>query len=1035
VPDPERHLAAILSADVVGYSRLMARDEEATIRAVTARREEVELRVRQHRGRLSDFTGDNFLAEFASVVQALECAVEIQRAVAVLNADLPPDLKMEFRIGLHLGEIRVQDDRLFGTGVNVAARLESLAEPGGICISGEVHGEVESRLDLGYEDLGARSVKNIPKPVRVYRVRLDDGRPGTPKRAGRSWTRRRIATASAASLIVLAAAGLWLSWPESTGLVQDPAGLGDAPVHPPLPDEPSVVVLPFDNMSGDPEQEYFADGITEDLTTDLSRYPRLFVIARNTAFTYKGSPVRIEEVGRELGVRYAVEGSVRKVGDRVRITAQLIDATSGLHLWSERYDRELVDVFALQDEIVTAILDSAGVEIEEEERRRARRKPSEDLSAYDAFMRGQHHLGLMTRRSIREARRWFERAIELEPRYADAQAALGLTYLFEVQAAWDLSPGRLDRAEEHARRCLELDPLAPGCHLLLAGAMLIGGNAADAIPHAERALELRPSFWGGHMYLGLARVAEGQPQLGLPAIRRAIRLNPRGDVVEDTLAFAQLRAGRVREAVEILERSRAAAPDKIVPRILLASHYGSAGDHALARVLVEEIRAVNPDLTVEQIAKIQGVRGLGSEYVSAAQQNLRRAGLPDRIEAAPDTGAPKAPRRPGIAVLPFCNLSNDPEQEYFSDGVTEDLTAVLSRSPDLLVISRSSSSRYECQPPELKRVGRELGIRYVVEGSVRRAGNRVRITAQLIDADTDVHVWSDSYERVLSPTNVFEIQSDIASEVSSALQLRLFDWEGRRQVSDPNAWDLFIRARYLAGRISSQERLAEINALLERAIELDPEFAPAHGLLAFLYAGVHQYSGDPDLLDRAEAAARRSLALDSNDATGHLGLAAAYEHTGRLTDAIREANRAIELSPSLDSAHVILGLSQLKLGQREEARRSFDRVLLLNPRFPTAFFWVGRGTLHYLEGEIGQAIELWERARTVRGAVGTDRIMLAYYYQSTGRRDDTADLVREILSREPGLTAAGGVETVARVWNEEWIPEDLGDQLLSAGLP
>jgi adenylate cyclase len=291
----ERRLAAILSADVAGYSRLMAEDADATIRAVTARREQIELNVRQHRGRLVDFTGDNFLVEFGSAVEALECAVEIQRVLAALNAELFPERKMEFRMGLHLGEVRAQEGRLFGTGVNVAARLEGLAEPGGICISSEVHGQVENELDLGYEDLGEQSVKNIPKPVRVYRVRLDGGQ-------------------SAAA---------------------------QAPLHPLVPDKPSIVVLPFYNMSDDPEQEYFADGITEDLTNDLASAPDLFVIARNSAFTYKDKQVRVEQVGRELGVRYVLEGSVRWARDRVRVTAQLVDATTGRHVWSHRYDREL----------------------------------------------------------------------------------------------------------------------------------------------------------------------------------------------------------------------------------------------------------------------------------------------------------------------------------------------------------------------------------------------------------------------------------------------------------------------------------------------------------------------------------------------------------------------------------------------------------------------------------------------------------------------------------------------------------------------
>ncbi len=300
--------------------------------------------------------------------------------------------------------------------------------------------------------------------------------------------------------------------------------------------------------------------------------------------------------------------------------------------------------------------------------------------------------------------------------------------------------------------------------------------------------------------------------------------------------------------------------------------------------------------------------------IRALGENLRKAGLPDRVEAQSDEAAPHASGRPGIAVLPFCNLSGDPEQEYFAYGVTEDLTAVLSRSPDLLVISRSSSSRYECRPPDLKQVGRELGVRYAVEGSVRRAQDRVRITAQLIDATTDVHVWSESYERDLSPANVFEIQSDIAQQIANALQVQLREWEGQRQTADPTAWDLYMRAGYLMNRVSSPERLLELRRLLERAIELDPGFAPAHAVLAVTYAAEFVFSLRPDmqLLDLAESYSRRSLVLDPQDTSGHLSLAAVFQVQGKHTDAIREARQAIELNPSIDVAHYIQGRSQMK---------------------------------------------------------------------------------------------------------------------------
>jgi adenylate cyclase len=392
--------------------------------------------------------------------------------------------------------------------------------------------------------------------------------------------------------------------------------------------------------------------------------------------------------------------------------------------------------------------------------------------------------------------------------------------------------------------------------------------------------------------------------------------------------------------------------------------------------------------------------------------------------------------KPSIAVLPFCNLSSDPEQAYFADGVTDDLTAMLSRSPDLLVISRSSSSRYECQPPDLKQVGRELGVRYAVEGSVRRAQDRVRITAQLIDATADVHVWSESYERDLSPANVFDIQSDIASEIANTLLDEVRDREAQLPVAKPKAWDFYMRGRYLLEKSSDAQGVLESHRLLEHAIELDPGLAPAHAMLAvnYLYRFMGSPKHDAELLDRAEAYARRSLALDPQNYFGHIGLGAVLNAQGKPTEAIQEARRAIELSPDSAAARVGLGLYQMRLGRLGEAKRLFDSVLQTDPRYHLIPFWDSLGTLHYLEGEIEQAVELWERARTMTSLVGPNRIMLTRYYELAGRHEDAQAIVQEMLSAQPEITAEMSVERLARQWNEEWIPEDLETQLRSAGL-
>ena len=521
----ERRLAAILSADVVAYSRLMAEDEEATVRRLGVYREQIGALIGEHRGRLADFSGDNFLAEFPTALGAVGCAIEIQRVLRARNAGLPVERKMEFRIGAHLGDVRVEDGRIFGDGVNIAARLEGLAEPGGICISATVHEQVRNRLEVGYVDRGDQTVKNIPEQVHVFEVRLEPGSTASarPTAARRPW---RVAALIATAVVAVCALGIWTTWPRVLGLGAEVLGVIPSN-QPALPDKPSIVVLPFANMSGDAEQEYFADGMTEDLTTDLSRSPDLFVISRNSAFSYKGESPRVEDVRRELGVRYVLEGSVRRAADRVRITAQLIDATTGFHVWSERYDRALEDVFALQSEISEEILIAVGVEIDQAERARLRRKPTEDFSAYESVSEGWAHFYRFTRKDHREARRLALRAQELDPEYAAAFALLASTYQVEAGLGWTLDPALLDRARELALRAIELGASTEHAYDSLAFVALQRGQSEEAADHARKAIDVAPNSPNGHFFLAAAMLQQGRPQEAVGSLRRAIRLDPR----------------------------------------------------------------------------------------------------------------------------------------------------------------------------------------------------------------------------------------------------------------------------------------------------------------------------------------------------------------------------------------------------------------------------------------------------------------------------------------------------------------------------
>jgi len=560
----ERKLAAILSADVEGYSRLMGDDEVATVRAITEYRAVIAAAVAGHAGRVVDAPGDNVLAEFASVVDAVQAAVDIQRDLESRNAALPVARRMRFRIGINLGDVIVEGERLYGDGVNIAARLESLAEGGGICLSGTAYDQIEGKLPLTCEFAGEHTVKNIARPVRVYRVRLDASAPAVPSRRG--VPRWAAPVGAAAMTLALLGGGGWVGWrwlkpPETAGL--------------PLPDRPSVAVLPFANLSQDPAQEYFSDGVTEDLITALSKVSGLFVIARNSAFTYKGKAVKVRDVGRDLGVRYVLEGGVQRSGSRVRITAQLIDAATGYHIWAERYDREVTDIFALQDEVTQQIVRSMAVKLTQAERSRVGGAPTGVLEAYDLVLRGHDERSRTTREGNDEARRLYTKAIELDPRYAAAYLGLSWTYLQSWQFLWTSDRDSLERARELAEKASALNNnLAGACQVL--GQIYVWMKQHDqALAQAERAIALAPNDADGYETLAEVLGWSGRGEESLAAIRHAMRLNPHYRYFYLwSLGHAYYLTGRRQEALDtfakLLEANPNFSPARAYRAVLLA---------------------------------------------------------------------------------------------------------------------------------------------------------------------------------------------------------------------------------------------------------------------------------------------------------------------------------------------------------------------------------------------------------------------------------------------------------------------------------
>ena len=593
----ERRLAAILAADMVGFSRLMEADEAGTLGQLKALRAEIiDPRIGEHHGRIVKTTGDGLLVEFASVAGAVQSAVEIQEALAERNASVAEERRILFRIGINLGEIIIEGDDIYGNGVNVAARLEGLAEPGGICISGIVYEQIERILNLRYDDMGEQRVKNISRPIRGYSVRV-----------------------SAADAPAQDA-------PAQDAQAQAAAARDAAPKE--APPAPSIAVLPFDNMSADQEQEYFADGISEDIITALSKISGLFVIARNSTFTYKGKATDVKQIGRDLGVRYLLEGSVRKAGQRVRITAQLIDAEDGGHVWAARFDRDLTDVFALQDEITSNVVTALHVRLVEGEQARVWQRSTENLSAWECLMQGLPLFRRFTREDNARARALFEKAVELDPGYATGWVWLAWTHWAEARFLWTEQPGEAARrAAELTDKALGLDDSHSEARALLGAIHLMRRDYDEAVSEGEKAVALDPNGADVTALLAMTLNWSGRAEEAGALIDKAMRLSPLYSAWYLAVqAHAYRLMGRYREAVASYRGSIERNPHHIGPRIGLAACYAEMGQDEDARAQGAEVLRINPKFTLAKYAESLTYRDPAQSEKTL--QALRSAGLP-----------------------------------------------------------------------------------------------------------------------------------------------------------------------------------------------------------------------------------------------------------------------------------------------------------------------------------------------------------------------------------------------------------------------
>jgi adenylate cyclase len=631
-PLVKRKLAAILSADVQGYSRLMGEDEEGTIRTLKAHLEVISGHIEQHQGRIVATGGDSVLAEFSSVVDAVRCAVGIQKELRERNRTMAQGRRLEFRMGVNLGDVVEEGDDILGDGVNIAARLEGLSEAGGICISGTAFDQVRNKLDLGYEYIGEQTVKNIALPVRAYKVLMEPEAAGKvigEKKPGRKKLSRAV-LAGIALVVIAGAAALYLFALRPSAPRMEVASKEKMAF--PLPDQPSIAVLPFVNLSGDPKQEFFSDGITEDIITALSKAPGLLVIARNSTFTYKGKPVKVKQVSEELGVRYVLEGSVQKSGDRVRITAQLIDALTGHHLWAERYERDLKDLFALQDEVTTKMLTAMRVKLTEGEEAASyekyfRGKREQGLDCYLKVMEGQSYYTLGSTKDNIKARLIAEETVAMCPKNPMGYLTLGWVHSNDLTLGTSKSPKEsFEKAMEMAQKVLAMDDSIFGAHCLLSTLYTIKREHDKAIAEGERAVALEPSGAYAHEFYAHSLFWAGRPKESIPIYQKAIRLNPYGSPTSFFMLGGAYRVtGHFEEAVLAYKKALLRSPDMFFVHLSLAATYIEMGREKEARVEAAKALKINPKISLDYLAKTLPYkdRSETDRYIGA----LRKAGL------------------------------------------------------------------------------------------------------------------------------------------------------------------------------------------------------------------------------------------------------------------------------------------------------------------------------------------------------------------------------------------------------------------------
>jgi adenylate cyclase len=966
----QRKLAAIMAADVAGYSRLMAEDERATVNALKQARAVFKDKVEAHQGRLIDTAGDSVLAEFRSVVEAVQCAVEVQAEIKTLNEPVEDRRRMYFRIGVNLGDvIEEADATIYGDGVNIAARLEALAEPGGVNVSGKVYDEVKGKLDdVGFGFLGEQDVKNIPEPVRAYKV-LAEGETSTAEMRGGSKAvlrRPKVVAGLVAALAVVIGVAVWglTIRVEAPQMVKADGTPTDDPMLA-IPMGPSIAVLPFDNLSGDQGQDLFAEGLAADISRHLSLQPKYFVIGRGTTGHYKGRS--IQEIGSELGVAFVVEGTVRKSGDTIRVTAALTDADNGKELWSSAYDRKLSadDFFEIQDEITNNIAitigDSYGV-IAKATRAASLKRGGTSLSGLECVLLAYRYFETISGDDHLRARDCLEGIVAGEPNYADAWGWLAILYSHESAVGYNAKEGSLDRALNAGQNAIEIDAGSQMAWEGLAAARFFRHEYEEFDTAARRALTINPNDAATLANMALYYGVWGNFDISLPLMEKVMTLSPYHQFwYHYPFYFSAMRNGQYSKALEFARKSR--VPGAWFSHMYVAAALGQSGKKDEAGEEAVALLKILPTFP-GYFHSFATSWNFPDDIRNQIVRGMEKAGIEFQSEKVISDG----PSRPIIAVLPFDNMSGDPKQEYFADGITEDIITRLAQFPDILVLGRNTTFQFKDQAVDIKTIAEKLGADYVVEGSIRRGGDTVRVTAQLLGGGDWTHLWAETYDRALDPTNLFGIQDEITAAIAGRIgdpygevgqeEFRRSDRHAPKHVS---SYDCVLR--YFDYQLNFlPESFFETRDCLKKAVEIEPDYAEALAYLAVMYMEEISFGFDPDgdaTYDEALRLLEKATALDPRSGLVRAQLALGLVMTNDLSRAVRELDEALRLAPNNQEVNARAIQVLAYMGEYERSDSLMDGLRKMNPNYPPWMNWMPAYG-HLARGENTEAIALLE---------------------------------------------------------------------------